>query len=71
MSMMADGEQLVKRYETLKRLYFSHLSDPQYDEDGEEVPSAYPTKAQIVEIFMKQMGVHVPRSPTDPISFLR
>lgn len=69
--MEGNYEQLVKRYETLKKLYFSHLSDPRYDEDGEELPSPYPTKSQIVEMFMKQMGVHVPRSPTDPITFLR
>lgn len=68
--MTADYEAFVRRYEMLKRLYFSRASDPQYDEDGQELPSAALNKQQIVDIFLKQMKVHVPRTPQDQISFL-
>jgi hypothetical protein len=67
----ADYELFVRRYEELKKLYFSPKSDPKFDSDGQEMPSAYLTKSQIVEILTKQMRVSVPTHRQDPIRFLQ
>lgn len=65
-----DYEQFLRRYEELKRLYFSPKSDPRYDSDGEELPSAFLQKDQIVRIFTQEMRVAVPTSVIDPPRFL-
>lgn len=56
----------VDRYESLKRQYFSPRSNPQF-EDGEEVPSAFPSKSQIVAILQNELKVQPPYSPTERV----
>jgi uncharacterized protein (DUF1800 family) len=63
-------EQFLKRYESLKALYFSPKSNPQYDDDGEELPSAFMSKTQITRIFLEEMKCHVPSHRQDPPKFL-
>lgn len=65
-----DYDIFLRRYEELKRLYFSPKSDPRYDSDGEEIPSAFLQKDQIVRIFTQEMRVAVPTSVTDQPRFL-
>lgn len=54
-------EQMQKRYRRLCHMYFNP-KPPQYDEDGELIPSTEPTRSQIVQMF-EQMGVELPMSP--------
>ena len=63
-------EQFLRRYESLKALYFSPKSNPQYDEEGEELPSAFMSKVQITRIFLEEMKCHVPSHRQDPPRFL-
>lgn len=66
----ADQEHMQRRYEQLKRWYFSPLSNKQYDEDGQELPGTIPNKSQIVQMF-ETMGVELPTSPNDPLTIIR
>jgi hypothetical protein len=70
MSNSASYEQFLNRYESLKALYFSPKSNPRYDEEGEEIPSAFMTKTQITRIFLEEMKCHVPTHRQDPPKFL-
>jgi hypothetical protein len=70
MAQQVDYDAFVKRYEELKALYFSPKSNPKYDEDGEEIPSPFMAKDQIVKIFLEQMRVHVPTHRQDKPRFL-
>jgi hypothetical protein len=68
--MQGSYEQFLRRYEDLKALYFSPKSNPQYDDDGEELPSSYMSKVQITKIFLEEMRVQVPSHRQDPPRFL-
>lgn len=70
MSESASYEQFLKRYESLKALYFSPKSNPQFDSDGEELPSAFMSKTQITRVFLEEMKCHVPSHRQDPPKFL-
>jgi hypothetical protein len=50
-------------------MYFSNLSNKRYDEDGNEVPSIYPSKHQIVQMF-ETMGVDIPTHPDDEMRII-
>lgn len=66
----ASYDQFLARYNNLKALYFSPRSNPQYDEDGEEIPSPFMGKSQICKIFLEEMRVQVPSHRQDPPTFL-
>jgi hypothetical protein len=63
----AEYSQFEQRYLHLRKLFFSPLSESQYDDEGEEIPSAHPNKGAIIEMFMK-MGVQVPHHPEFPLT---
>ena len=64
--MKADFRLFVKRYHDLKNQFFSPRSNPTF-EDGQEVPSAFPSKSQIAEVFLKQMQVNIPHTVGDTV----
>jgi len=66
----ASYESFLRRYNDLKKLYFSPKSNPQFDEEGDEVPSAHMSKAQICRVFLEEMRVNVPTHRQDPPRFL-
>jgi hypothetical protein len=66
----ADYSQFLARYNNLKALYFSPKSNPQYDDEGGEVPSAFMSKSQICKLFLEEMRVQVPSHRLDPPKFL-
>lgn len=67
---MSGYDAMLKRYEQLKRWYFSPLSNKQYDEEGQELPNTVPGKHQIVQMF-ETMGVELPTSPNDEMRVIQ
>lgn len=68
---MSDGvtvNEFIRRFEMLKKQYFAP-SKVEYDDDGQEIPSAFMSKAQIVEIFEKSMNLELPMHPAEPPIF--
>ena len=61
-------EIMKRRYEQLKKLYFSPQSSS-YGDD-EEGPSAMMNRTQIVQMF-ENMGVELPLTPNDEMKFRR
>lgn len=59
---VSDPNILFTRYELLKKQYFSSAANPQYDEEGEELPNAI-SRSYIIAQF-EQMGCQLPLSPT-------
>lgn len=69
-AMQGSYEMFLRRYEELKALYFSPRSLPQFDDDGEEIPTPYMKRDQIIKIFMDEMKVQPPTHRQDPPRFL-
>ena len=62
---MASHEEMLRRYERLKQMYFNRNMGKEYDEDGIEIPSVV-DRSQILSMF-ENMGVEIPLSPSDPM----
>lgn len=61
-----DPNMILKRYESLKQLYFSRKSSRIIDDEGQEVPNAV-SKELLIRQF-ENIGAEVPVSPTQPFT---
>lgn len=61
-----DPNLIIKRYESLKRAYFSNRSSRMVDDEGIEIPTATPKEALIRQF--ENIGAEVPLTPNQPFT---
>ena len=65
-SLITDMNHMLRRYESLKRQWFSRRTVIERDEDGEEIPNCV-DRSLLVQQF-ESLGCEIPTRPDQPFT---